>query len=172
MATPPAFQRPGRTLWLLVAARACDVAWPSRASKLWVALGLWEEETFLMGTLFYFLPMQVLSSSHSPSPITGPGGSDWRNSFQGLLEPSLAPGQPFPLFKAPLGVTAPLPYPQVLFSAAHLAWGWVGGSCVPRNVAALWPREHMALGWAAAGSVGSHRGLLCCLWEKKYLKAP
>lgn len=67
-----------------------------------------------MGTLFYFLPMQVPVSS-SPSPITGPGGSDWRNSFQGLLEPSLAPGQPFPLFKAPLGVTAPCPTPRCYF---------------------------------------------------------
>lgn len=107
-----------------------------------------------MPALFYFLGAHAGPCALLPPPpsqaLEGqtdclPGG---RNSLQGLLEPSLDPGQPFPLSKAPLGVTAPCPSPRCYFAAAHLAWGWESGRWLATG---MWPPSGSGSTWPWAG---------------------
>lgn len=65
-----------------------------------------------MGTLFYFLPMQVPVSSSPPHH------RPWRVRLEKQLSRTLslplAPGRLFPLFKAPFG-HCPCPTPRCYF---------------------------------------------------------
>ena len=122
----------------------------------------------------------VLLSAHAgPCALLPlPHHRPWRVRPEKQLSRTLGafpgPRPAFSLVQGSFGRHCPLPYPQVLFSAAHLAWGWESGRWLatgmwpPSGPGSTWPWAGLQQAvWAAIEASSQH-----CLWEKKYLKAP